>query len=107
MKKDPFNGKIKKEHVATTLFSIIFGAVIFLACAILFLCVGLFYDNVDENARPLMYAVSVICFVFSVAFPVAAVVSVRTYPKHKMLAHLLLKEYLFVKITDDNEANQD
>ena len=105
MKKDLFNGKIKQEHIATTLVSIILGAVIFLACAIMFLCVGMFYDKVEESARPLMYVISAICFVFSIAFPITTFVCVRAYPKYKRLADLILKDYVFAEDSDDNETN--
>lgn len=104
MKKDIFNGKIRQEHIGTTLFSIILGAVIFIAAAIFFLCMALFYDKIEPNARMLMYVVSAICFICSVAYPIATFVCVRSYPKHKNLAHLLLKEYVFAEISD--KANE-
>lgn len=101
MKKDIFNGNIKQEHVGTALFSIIFGAIVFLACAIFFLCMALFYDKFEDNARTVMYAVSAVGFVCSVAYPVATFICVRTYPKHKGLAHRLLKDYVFVQKDDE------
>lgn len=104
MKKDIFKGKIKQEHIATALFSIIFGAIVFLACGVLFMCMAMFYDNIEDNGRRLMYVVSVICYVCSVFYPVASLVGIRTYPKHKKLAHLLLKEYVFEEIPDDSET---
>ena len=105
MKKDIFNGKIKQEHVGTTLFSIIFGAVIFLAAAIFCLCMVLFYDKIEPNGRTLMYIISAICFICSVAYPIATLICVRSYPKHKNLAHKLLKDYLFVEARNEDETN--
>lgn len=102
MKLSLFNGKIKQEHVATTLLSIILGTATFLACAILFLCMALFYDKVEDNARTVMYVVSAISFVCSVSYPIATVVCIRTYPKHKSLAHRLLKDYVFVRDNGDD-----
>ena len=104
MKKDIFNGKIKQEHVTTTLISIIFGAITFLACAIFLLCMALFYDKIDSDGRALMFVVSVICFVCSVVHPIATLICVKSYPKHQKLAHILLKDYVFADIPQDDSA---
>lgn len=93
MKKDVFKGKIKSEHIGTLYFSIVFAAVIYLACAILFLCLGLFYNKVEYVARIVLYVVSGVCFLLAVIYPITTVICVRTYPKYKKLTCLLVKPY--------------
>ncbi|MCM1289061.1 MAG: hypothetical protein NC132_00125 [Corallococcus sp.] len=105
MKKDIFNGKIKKEYVRTALFSAVFAALIYLACAILFLCLGLFYDNAEQSARAVLYVVCGVCFVLSVFYPLATVLCARSYPKHKKFAHVFLKPYLFVEEERSSDAD--
>jgi len=106
MKKDIFNGKIKPEHATSVFVSMIISCVIYLACAILFLCLGLLYDNVEHAARIVLYVVSGLCFLLTVLFPVATVILVRTYPKYRKLTHVFVKPYFLKQeeqSADDNE----
>ena len=107
MKKDIFNGKIKKEHAGTALFSIILGTVVFAVCAVVLLCFGMFYEGLEYNVSTLMIVASVICFVCVPAFPAATIICARTYPKHKKLAHLLLKDYMFVELPDESKGHDE
>lgn len=100
MKKDILNGKIKQEHMGTLLFSITAATLIFLGGAVMFLCIALLYPNVEYAARIILYVCSALCFIFSVVFPLATVLCVRTYPKHKKLTHLLVKKYV---LTDEEQ----
>ncbi len=54
-----------------------------------------------------MIVASVICFVCVPAFPAATIICARTYPKHKKLAHLLLKDYMFVELPDESKGHDE
>lgn len=80
-----------------------FAVVLFVVIAIFFVCVTLLYDNVDAGARIAMYVIAGICVACAVFFPTATILSVRSYPKHKKLATIFVKEYAFV----DEQLNND
>lgn len=106
MKKDIFNGKVKPEYTTSVLVSIILSSVVYLACAILFLCLGLFYNKVENAARIVLYVVSGVCFIFAVIYPTVTVTCVRTYPKHEKMTHVFVKPYFLNNeqhSTDDDD----
>ncbi|MBQ1269189.1 MAG: hypothetical protein IIY09_01770, partial [Clostridia bacterium] len=58
MKKDIFNGKISTEWIGMVKFTLIFTALIFVLCGLLFLIVAIFYDNVEYSARIFLYCIA-------------------------------------------------
>lgn len=106
MKKDIFNGKIKPEHATSVFVSMILACVVYLACAILFLCLGLFYDKVEYAARIVLFVVSGLSFLFSVLYPTATILCVRTYPKYRKLTHFFVKPY-FLKQGEQQTDNDE
>lgn len=102
MKKDIFNGKVREQYVGYMRTSIIFVTCLFLCAAILFLCMALFYENMDTDMRVVLYALGGVVFVLSVAYPVAAVLCIRSYPKHKTLTLMLVKEFVLKSWIDDD-----
>lgn len=106
MKKDVFNGKIKKEYIGITCFSIVLATLVFIGCAVMFLCIGLFQSNVEDAARIAMYVVSGISGACAVVYPAATIACVRTYPKHKKLTRFFVKEYVLVNDEQIVEQNK-
>lgn len=99
-RKDIFNGYILKEYRGVALFTLIFVSLLFLVFAIIFVGILIFNDSVDFPSRILLAVLSVICAVLWIVFPIAGILSVRSYPKHKRLANFFFMNYVFVKIPE-------
>jgi len=95
MKKDIFNGNIKKEHIGMVKFTLIFTSAIFFAFFVFFLLFALFYEKMEYAARILMFVFSVACFLASVLYPAISFYAIKNYSKHPKLAKSLLKPYVF------------
>lgn len=95
MKKDIFNGNIQKQYIGYVKFSIIFTTVLFSVFFIFFLMISLFYDKIELAARVFMYVFSGLCLLAAVLYPIITIFAIKTYPKHKKLAHGMLKEFVF------------
>jgi len=95
MKKNIFNGNIDKSCVTMVKVSLILLVVIFDACALIFFFGSLSYENIEPAAKTFMYILAGLSFIASIIYPLLTLFAIRTYPKHKRLAHLLLKEYVF------------
>ena len=96
MNKDWFNKKIKNEYIGYTKFSLILFSVIciFLGTAIVFMLI--FGKNATVCIYVVFSSLAVILFLFSIIYPIVSLKVIRTYPKHKRIAHLLIKEFVFV-----------
>lgn len=105
MKKDIFNGKVKSEYRKGLLGSFIFGSIIFLACATLFLCFAFLYDNVEDGVEILLLVMSGLSYFSSVFYPLTSILCIRKYPKYKKLTSLLIKDYLLIDDTDKANPN--
>ena len=95
MKKDIFNGNIQKQYIGYVKFSIILATVLFSIFAIFFLMIALFYDNVEPSARIFISIFSIFCLLAAISYPILTMFAIKTYPKHKKLAHGMLKEFVF------------
>lgn len=102
MKKDIFNGNILPFFRGTVIFSLIIGAVVFLACGIIFLMTALFGDNVDEAAKICLYCFSALSILAGIGFPLLTLHFIRIYPKHKKMALFFLRSYVFVDKEEEN-----
>lgn len=107
MKKDIFNGKVREQYIGYMRTSIIFVTYLFLCPAILFLCMALFYENMDTDMRVVLYAFGGVVFVLSVAYPVAATLCIRSYPKHKTLTLMIVKEFVLKSWIEDDAKPSD
>ena len=94
-KKDVFNGNIREEFRGMTIFTLIYASVVLFACGIAIGVIGFVYDKIELSARILMYIVSGLSLVAGLVYPIVTLVLIRIYPKHKKLAHLFLKAYVF------------
>lgn len=56
---------------------------------------GLFYEKAEEAARILMYVISVVAILDGVSCAPLTILFIRIYPKHKKIAFLFLKSYVF------------
>lgn len=93
--KDVYNGKIKKEQIGMVTFTLIFLGVLMTGLGIFFLLTGLFYENIEKDARIVIYIFSGISFGFGVIYPLVTYKLIKIYPKYSKLTHCLLKEYVF------------
>ena len=103
MKKDPFNGKIAKEFIGYMKFSLIFGSIVLLACAIFFFLMALFYENMEYGARIVVYVLASVSLIFSIAYPLTSLALIKIYPKYRNVTRFLVKEVVF----DGYEKYQD
>lgn len=95
MKKDIFNGKINKSSISIVKTALFLLPFVFGLCGLFFLFIGIFAENQENIARIVLLIISGLCFLASIIYPMLTLFAIRTYPKHKMLAHILLKEYVF------------
>ena len=94
MKKDIFNGKIDKSCISMVKTSLFLSIFIFGLCGIFFFFIGIFAKNQENVTRLVLLIISGLCFLAAIICPLLTLFAIRTYPKHKKLAHLLLKEYV-------------
>lgn len=106
MKKDFFNGKVRGQYTGYMRTSIIFVTCLFLCAAVLFLCMVLFYEKkMDADMRIILYVFADVLFVLTAVFPVVTVCCIRSYPKHRALTLLLVKELVLKsRIEDDGSS---
>ena len=95
MKKNIFEGKIKRSFISEVKISLVLLAFFWIVCGIFFFFVGIFAKNQENAARLALLIMSGLCFIASIKYPLLILFAIRTYPKHKKLAHLLLKEYVY------------
>lgn len=95
MKKDIFNGNIKKEFIGYVQFTLIFVSVLWFIFFAFFLLFALLYDKIEPAARILMLVVSALSFLGAFLYPMVSLFAIKTYPKHPKLAKAMLKEFVF------------
>lgn len=94
MQKDIFNGKIDKSCISIVKITLFLSVFIFGLCGLVFLF-GFYDEKQEEVARIAMLIISLLSFCVAIIFPLLTLFAIRTYPKHKKLAHFFLKEYVF------------
>ncbi len=97
MKKDFFNNKLHKELSIGVVIGLVLLCLVSLLCAIMFIYIALTYAKVEPDARILLFVFAGICIVTLVAYPLLSIFAIRTYPRHKRLAHALWQPYVFVQ----------
>lgn len=93
MKKDVFNGNIKKEYIGSVMFGLVFGSIIWLVCFLFILIMALTYDKIEYAAKILMFVMAGISLLASVIYPVVTIWMIRTYPKYPRLTRQMIKPY--------------
>ena len=101
MKKDIFKGNIKSEFIDYIKVSIGFASVLFLGIGITMLCLNIFKIQAAQEVKIGLYVFSGLSILFSILYPILSIYSIRTYPKHKKLAHALIKQFVFVEKRTD------
>ena len=94
MKKDIFNGKIDKSCISMLKITLVLLTIVLGLCGLVFLF-GFFDEKQESSARIFMLIISGLSFLAAIIWPLLTLFAIRTYPKHKKLAHLFLKEYVF------------
>ena len=101
MKKDIYNGKIRREYINYLNYSFILFSFLLLVATIVFFFTALFYDNMDNGTRIMLYVLSGLCLLGLIFYPIITICLVRKYPKYSRLTKLLVKSFLFVDSSDD------
>ena len=101
MKKDIFNGNIKKEYINYVKFSLAFASILFFIFFIFFLLVALLYEKIEYAARIMMFIFSGLCFLASLLYPTVSIYSIRNYSKHPKLAKSMIKPFVFQDFDTD------
>lgn len=94
MKKDIFNGNVKKEYVGSVIVALVFGSIVFFVCFLVFLIGALTYDKIEYAARIFIYVMAGVSFLSSVIYPAVTIWAIRTYPKYPKLTKLMIKPYV-------------
>ncbi len=78
-------------------FAIIFATALFLAMGIFFIVVAFTYDKIEPAAIVCLKIAGVLSILAGMGYGIATPFLIYTYPKHKRIAHLFLKESVFIK----------
>ena len=95
MKKDIFNGNIKKEYIRYVKYSLIFASILWFIFFLFFLFFGVLYEKIEFAARIFMFVFSGISLILSIIYPILSVYSIKNFDKHPKLAKALIKEFVF------------
>ena len=95
MKKDLFNGNIKREYIGYVEGSLILMFFICIVCSIGFFLVALFYEKIDYSGRIVLFVTSGISFLCAVLYPAISIYAIRNYSKHPKLAKIMIKPFVF------------
>ena len=109
MKKDIFNGNIKKEYINYVKFSLVFVSILFFIFFIFFLLVALLYEKIEYAARITMFIFSGLCFPASFLYPIVSIYLIRNYSKHPKLANSMTKPFVyqdFVRYSIERDAKK-
>ena len=101
MKKDIFNGNIKKEYINHVKFSLAFASILFFIFFIFFLLFALLYEKIEYAARIMMFIFSGLCFFASFLYLTVSIYSIRNYSKHPKLAKSMIKPFVFQDFDTD------
>ncbi len=96
MNKDWFNKKIKNEYIGYMKFSLILFSVICIFIGTACVSMLIFGKNATVSIYVIFSSLAVIFYLFSIIYPIISLKVIRTYPKHKRIAHLLIKKIVFV-----------
>lgn len=103
--KDVFNGKILHEFSGLMKFTLLITAIVFVVCGVFFLLMAIFYENMEYAAQVFLFCASAVSILAAIAYPLISLHLIRTFPKHKKLAKLFVKEYVFVKCDQTTQQN--
>ena len=95
VKRDIFNGNIKKQYINYVKFSLAFVAILFFVLFVFFLLVALLYEKIEYAARIMMFVFSGVCFLASFLYPTVSIYAIRNYSKHPKLAKSMIKPFVF------------
>ena len=101
MKKDIFNGNIKKEYINYVKFSLAFASILFFIFFVFFLLFALLYEKIEYAARIMMFIFSGLCFLASFLYPTVSIYAIRNYSKHSKLARTMIKPFVFQDFDTD------
>jgi len=101
MKKDIFNGNIKKEYINYVKFSLALASILFFIFFIFFLLFALLYEKIEYAARIMMFIFSGLCFLASFLYPTVSIYAIRYYSKHPKLAKSMIKPFVFQDFDTD------
>lgn len=93
MKKDVFNGNIKKEYIGSVIVGLVFGSIIWLVCFLFILIMALTYDKIEYAAKIFMFVMAGISLWASIIYPVVTIWAIKTYPKYPRLTRQMIKPY--------------
>ena len=101
MKKDIFNGNIKKEYINYVKFSLAFASILFFIFFVSFLLLALLYEKIEYAARIMMFICSGLCFLTSFLYPTVSIYAIRNYSKYPKLAKSMIKPFVFQDFETD------
>ena len=101
MKKDIFNGNIKKEYINYVKFSLAFASILFFIFFVFFLLFALLYEKIEYAARIMMFIFSGLCFLASFLYPTVSIYAIRNYSKYPKLAKSMIQPFVFQDFDTD------
>ncbi len=103
MKRNPFRGKIREQYIGYTIFSIAFGSVLFFVLGMAFVLIVVLTTNRPLGVLIVFPILAGVCFALAFIYAFVGPKIIRSYPKHKKLAHIMFKPFIF----EDGEIRFD
>lgn len=105
MKKDIYNGKVKKELISIITFSIVLFGIVSLGLAIFFLLFALLFNELNNDVRILTFVLSALCFIMAIVYPPLIIYLYRSYPKHPKLTKLFTNSSALIDLPEDDSKS--
>ena len=102
LKRDFFNGKIKREFVSYIRYKIIIAAVMYFGMCGFFLYFS-FFGNLSRETRILVLVFAVTLFLFGIFRSFGTVFIIRKYPKYKKITKCFLNSDCYFVDSDSKE----
>ena len=105
MKKDIYNGKVKKELISIITFSIVLFGIVSLGLAIFFLLFALLFNELNNDVLILTFVLSALCFIMAIVYPPLTIYLYRSYPKHPKLTKLFTNSSALIDLPEDDSKS--
>lgn len=95
MKRDPFQGKIREQYIGYTVFSIAFVSILYFVLGVAFILMVVLTTNQPLGVLIAFPIVAAICFAHALIYVFVGPIVIRSYPKHRKLAHVMFRSFIF------------
>lgn len=103
MEKDWFNGKIKAEYIDWIKYTLIAAPICFFMLGSITLGISIFLNSNTLHFDVYFWILTILLYLLTLVYSLIPIKIIRSYPKHKIIAHILIRKFVF----DDEELLLD